>query len=727
MIELAPILKATFGFDGFRPHQQELVEAILSGRDAFGVMPTGGGKSLCYQLPAIARDGCCVVVSPLIALMKDQVDAACANGVRAGFLNSTSSPDERRRIGGAYRSGELDLLYVAPERLSVGGMLDTLRDCPSGGPAFFAIDEAHCISEWGHDFRPDYLFLGQLRDAFPGTPIGAYTATATHQVAVDIEQRLRLREPLRVRASFDRANLFYDVRAKKDWETQLVEFVKLRKGQSGIVYRTTRKSTESTAALLRNNGIDARAYHAGMDAGDRAAVQEAFIRDNTSVIVATVAFGMGIDKSDVRFVIHGDLPKNIESYYQETGRAGRDGEASHCLLLYSPADAVKIRRLVEDTPDPKERERTLALLREMERFAATPTCRRTALLAYFGENRTEGNCGACDFCTGEYESIDATRDAQIVLSAIARSGERFGAVHVCDIVVGANTQKIRQFGHEKLKTYGVGSDRPKGHWRAVFDALLAGGALRPEGDYSIPKFTPIGKEILFGKRAFHRQQDTRVEPEKQRARSAGVDADVPFNGGLFEHLRAVRKAVADGANVPPYVVFADRTLRAMAAHMPTDREALGGLHGIGAHKLDTYGDTFLSALREYLDAHPGIENERVAQVAPVAVNSGVKRTRGETYEATLELLRSGLSLEEIGVKRGFTTGTIEGHIATLIEGGEKIDWRKFVPPEVEKLALELFSQHGDEALGPVIAAADGKLSYGQARMVRAANAGSAHL
>ncbi len=469
------VLEETFGFKEFRPHQRELVEGILEQRDTFGIMPTGGGKSLCYQLPSVLTDGCAIVVSPLIALMKDQVDAALANGIRAACANSSMSTGERSAVEQAYRDGELDLLYLAPERLASAGILERLRDCPNGAPAFFAIDEAHCLSEWGHDFRPDYLVLGTLRDTFPNTPIAAFTATATQKVAADIESRLQLRSPIKVHASFDRHNLFYEVRAKRDWETQLVEFLRERQGQSGIIYRTTRKSVEATAALLNQNGIPARAYHAGMDPDDRSATQDAFIRDDAAIIVATIAFGMGIDKSDVRFVVHGDLPKNIESYYQETGRAGRDGEPSHCLLLYSSGDAVKQRRFIDDIANEAERQRSSELLREMERFASVPSCRRRSLLRYFEEDYTRENCGNCDYCAGEFKEVDATRDAQILLSAIVRSGERFGAVHVCDIVTGANTAKIRQFNHQGLKTYGAGKSQPKTYWRSLLDALIGAG------------------------------------------------------------------------------------------------------------------------------------------------------------------------------------------------------------------------------------------------------------
>ena len=581
-----PTLKKVFGFSEFRPHQRELVDGLLAGRDVFGVMPTGGGKSLCYQLPAVMLEGTAVVVSPLIALMKDQVDAARANGIRAAFLNSTLDPQEAREVEQAYREGELDLLYVAPERLAMSGFVDQLRQngevgsSARSGPSFFAIDEAHCISEWGHDFRPDYLFLSQLKRLFPGTPIGAFTATATEKVAADIDQRLGLGDPVRIRASFDRGNLFYEVRQKRDWETQLVEFVRQRPDQSGIIYRTSRKSVEATAEMLKANGVNAAAYHAGLEPVLRSRTQDAFIRDDITVMVATVAFGMGVDKADVRFVVHGDLPKNIESYYQETGRAGRDGEASHCLLLYAPGDAMKIRRFFEDVSDAQEKARLAALLQSMERFASVPACRRRSLLAYFNETYGADSCGCCDFCLGSYKQVDATRDAQMVLSAVARTGGKFGAVHVCDIVAGAQTAKMKQFGHEELKTYGVGKDRPKIHWRGVLDALLAAGKLQLSNDqYPVPQMTAEGRVLMSGKSQFAMNADTRVEPEKAKRGGSVAEFEVDYHEGLFNHLRDVRKQVADAGNVPPYVVFSDRTLKEMAASVPKDKIKIGMTHG----------------------------------------------------------------------------------------------------------------------------------------------------
>ena len=709
-------LRQVFGFDQFRPHQQGLVDGLLAGQDVFGVMPTGGGKSLCYQLPAVVMSGCAVVVSPLIALMKDQVDAARANGIRAACVNSAASQEERVEAARAYRAGELDLLYVAPERLCLNGFLDKLRNCPTKQPAFFAIDEAHCLSEWGHDFRPDYLFLSTLKNEFPQVPVAAFTATATHQVAEDIEKRLNLKKAVKVRASFDRKNLHYQVRAKKDWERQLVEFIKARPDQCGIVYRTSRKSVEATAALLRANGVDAQAYHAGMDNDDRSRVQEGFLRDDCRVIVATVAFGMGIDKPDVRYVVHGDLPKNLESYYQETGRAGRDGEPSQCLLLYSPADAFKIVRFFDEIEDERERERNRALLRSMEEFASVPTCRRAALLGYFGEKVAEENCGACDFCDGHFEFVDATRDARIVLSAIARTGERFGAVHLCDIVIGANTKKIRECGHDQLKTYGAGKDQAKNHWRSILDALISGGIVQiPTGDYAVPKLTPQAWKILKGEEKFSQHRDQRIEPEKKASRSAGEE-DFPFHQGLFEHLRQVRKKLADARSVPPFVVAGDRTLRQMAALMPLTDSAMLKIHGMGQKKYDEFGEDFLLEIGLYLKKYPEIASERLAALP----NQGeLKREVSGTYLQTLELLRKNITLAQIAKQRGMAQGTIETHVAKLIEVGMVTDHRKFVSEENEIKIRELIENKGPESLGAIFKAAGEKIPYGEIRIVLA--------
>jgi len=715
--ETLTALKKTFGFSKFRPHQETLVNSILASKDTFGVMPTGGGKSLCYQLPAYILPGCAIVISPLIALMKDQVDAAKNNGLRAAFLNSTLDPTEAQSIEHDYRSGNLDLLYLAPERLSTTYTTNLLKQA---SPSFFAIDEAHCISDWGHDFRPDYLYLSRLKELFPGIPIAAFTATATHQVAEDIETRLNLTDPTKIRASFDRKNLFYEIRAKRDWETQIIDFIKQRPGQSGIIYRTSRKAVDQTAALLKANGINAAPYHAGMDADKRSKTQDDFIRDNTTVMVATVAFGMGVDKADVRFVIHGDLPKNLESYYQETGRAGRDGDPSHCLLLFNPGDAQKIRHFIDQVVDQEEKRRNTILLRHMEKFASIPRCRRIGLLEYFNEEYQETNCGACDYCSGSFTTIDASKDAQMILSAIMRTSGKFGAVHIADIVYGANTAKIRQFEHDKLKTYGVGKAKPKTHWRTVLDALLAEGKLSLSKDqYPVPQLNDAGTEILFGRSEFTMNSDTRIEPEKIKTANSAAD-DFPYPQALFDHLREIRKQTADLQNVPPYVIFADRTLRELAAYQPSNQTELLTIGGIGQNKAEKYGDLFLSAIQEHTTNNP----DDAAQKQPLPAHAQaskpkVKKALTETFLETYNLIQQGLTSEQIAQKRELNPVTIEGHIEKLILQGKPIDPDKFITPAQKSLCLELFAEHGHTILKPVIEAAQGNLTYGQAKIIRA--------
>ncbi|MEM8955666.1 MAG: DNA helicase RecQ [Verrucomicrobiota bacterium] len=593
--DIGGTLEEVFGFSGFREHQGEIVEAVLANRDVFAVMPTGGGKSLCYQLPARLMGGTCVVVSPLISLMKDQVDAARANGLAAAYVNSAQEADERSAAMRSFYGGELELLYLAPERLAVGDFLESLRETQV---SFFAIDEAHCISEWGHDFRPDYLVLSRLVKEFPDIPVAAFTATATARVAEDIRAKLGLRDPFEVRASFNRSNLFYQVTPKEKLNDQLYGFLRDRGGQSGIIYRTTRRSVEETAAFLTRKGIKALPYHAGLEPEIRAANQEAFNRDEVTVVVATIAFGMGIDKPNVRFVVHGDLPKNMEGYYQETGRAGRDGDASHCQLFFSRGDVAKMMYFIRDIEDERERETAERLLWEMVRYAEVHVCRRRKLLEYFGEAYTEENCGACDVCTGEVATVDATRDAQIVMSAIFRTGQRFGAVHVIDVVTGADTARVRQFGHDQVKTYGVGADQPKKYWRYVIDNLLAQEALCQVGDpYPHLEVTEKGDGILRGRAVFEvlRQREGRGSVGgTPRGGSKGESLD--YDRGLFKELKALRKAIADEENVPPYVVFGDRALREMAFYLPETAGGFLEINGVGQTKLDRYGERFMEVI-----------------------------------------------------------------------------------------------------------------------------------
>ena len=602
-MDLTEVLGRVFGFHAFRANQEEIVRAVLARRDVFAVMPTGGGKSLCYQLPACVLPGTCIVISPLISLMKDQVDAARATGLRAEYLNSSLSAGEGGQVLGRLIRGELDLLYVAPERFTTDGFLAALERV---SVCLVAIDEAHCISEWGHDFRPDYLALSMIVERFAGSPVAAFTATATRRVQDDIIDRLALRDPHTVRASFDRPNLFYRVVPKDNVNRQILSFVRGCDGDSGIVYRTTRANVEATAAFLVDNGVKAVPYHAGLDGDLRKKHQDAFNRDQANVVVATIAFGMGIDKSNVRFVLHGDLPKNVEGYYQETGRAGRDGEPAHCVLYFSGGDVPKIRYFVDQIEDESQRAVATGKLYEMVNYATVNACRRRQLLGYFGEKLAGDNCGACDVCAGEVQQVDATTEAQIVMSAIVRTGQRFGAAHVVDVVTGAKTRRIAELGHDRVKTYGAGQDRPKHFWRGILNDLIAqGGVVRTGDKYPVLHVSPSGREVLFGRKGFHVLKQKQKQKKAQRRRGRAVDAPaVEFDDELFGRLRSLRTRLAKRQNVPPYIVFSDRTLHEMAAYLPATPEQMNEITGVGEQKLKRYGKQFLAEIASFVADRP---------------------------------------------------------------------------------------------------------------------------
>jgi len=588
-------LKNIFGFDSFRENQGEIIQAILAGRDVFAVMPTGGGKSLCYQLPAVMCSGMCVVVSPLIALMKDQVDGARANGIRAAYYNSSLSGIEKRDVYSAVRSNGLDLLYLAPERLSLSNFFNELQQ--NANIAFFAVDEAHCISEWGHDFRPDYLVLSKIKESFPHIPVAAFTASATPHVQSDILQRLNLVNPFKILASFNRANIYYQSERKESVNEQIFEFIKKHKDEAGIVYRTTRKSVEETATYLKSLKIDALPYHAGLDPEIRRKNQEAFNKDEVQVIVATIAFGMGIDKSNVRFVVHGDLPKNIESYYQETGRSGRDGEPAHCLLLHSYSDEATIEYFIGKMENKEEQQRHRAKLAAISSLANSHLCRRKELLKYFGENLPTKNCSSCDICSGNFSTRDATKEAQIFMSAVLRTEESFGKHHIIDIIRGGNTQKIRDFGHEKIKTYGIGSNLSRKEWEFIVDALFAKGTILQRSDDNMQiELTECGRNILFGREKF-----TIIEPVKITTPllSKQKKSTVNYDKKLFEKLRKLRMSIAKQRDIPPYVIFSDKTLHEMAAKCPQSRKEMLHITGVGQVKLQQYGTRFANAIKEY--------------------------------------------------------------------------------------------------------------------------------
>ena len=722
MTAMHTALAEIFGFRSFRPHQEEIVRAILDGRDAFAVMPTGGGKSLCYQLPAHIKKGVCVVVSPLISLMKDQVDAANANGLRAGTLNSMTTAEERNRVGSAIRSGELDLLYVSPERFNTDLFIERLKTIDL---AFFAIDEAHCISEWGHDFRPDYLALSRIVSEFPNIPVAAFTATATPQVADDIVNRLALRSPHLTRASFNRANLFYSVQAKIDADRQILEFLQDRQQnrggrESGIIYRTTRKNVEATAEYLRAKGLAARAYHAGMEDRERIEVQEAFRRDECPIIVATIAFGMGIDKSNVRFVVHGDLPKNLEGYYQETGRAGRDGEPARCLLLFGRRDVATHSHFIKQVEDEHVQRIAWSQLDQMIHFAEHDGCRRVGILKYFGEPFPDANCNACDICCGEVERTDATIEAQKALSAMHRTGGRFGAGHIADILVGANTEKIRERGHHQLPTYGVGREHDKRHWRSVIDALLAQGlASIDDPQYPTPRVTDTGWKVLRKESPF--QMIRSAPSKKSKARTAGGSVE-RYSEGLFEHLREIRVDLARAGNVPPYVVFSDRSLHEMAAYFPTTPEEFLQISGVGKHKLDVYGQPFLDAISGYTSEHPDEYAARLALPTPEERDKAVEREYAEkpmtTERATLQLLIEGKALDEICTIRKLKWSTVISHLDTLVNAGIAVPYKPNIAPERLEQIAEWFQQANTWNLTPVVELSAGGLDYEEARLAR---------
>lgn len=598
------VLARVFGYDAFRGDQAAIIDTVVGGGDALVLMPTGGGKSLCYQVPALVRPGTGIVISPLIALMQDQVDALAALGVRASFLNSTQSPDERRAVEAAYVAGELDLLYLAPERLSVPSTLALLD---RGTISLFAIDEAHCVSSWGHDFRPDYLQLAVLGERWPAVPRIALTATATEATRADIVARLGLDGARVFVSSFDRPNIEYRIVAKDNPRQQLLTFLRGEHvGDSGIVYCLSRRSVEETATFLTRNGIPALPYHAGLDARQRAEHQSRFLREPGLVITATIAFGMGIDKPDVRFVAHLDLPKSVEGYYQETGRAGRDGNPSTAWLAYGLADVVQQRKMVDSSDGDAAHKRRLGQnLDAMLALCETVECRRSQLLAYFGQPGA-ASCGNCDTCTAPPETWDGTVAAQKLLSAVwrlAQRRQRYGAGHVIDILLGRTNERITSLDHTSLTVYGIGTELDERQWRGVVRQLLAQRLLAVGADgYGTLELTETSGEVLRGERSVRLRHE--VRPTSRRTSSSARKAkpdDVPLDAAgesLFEQLRAWRAATAKEAGLPAYVVFHDATLRQIAAARPTTREQLAGISGLGAAKLEKYGDALLGITGE---------------------------------------------------------------------------------------------------------------------------------
>src|SRR5215207_3858546 len=657
MLTSASILKETFGYDTFRPLQQEVIENVLAGRDTLAVMPTGGGKSLCYQIPSLLLDGLTVVISPLISLMKDQVEQLRAYGVPSLFLNSSLSPQEYQENMDYVKRGEVKLLYVAPETLLSPRILSLLAGVKVD---LLTIDEAHCISEWGHDFRPEYRQIVEVRKRFPEAVCLALTATATSRVRQDIRATLKFSTTNEFIASFNRENLYIEVAQKRDPYAQTIDMLERYKDQSGIVYCFSRKQVDELAAYLASKGYSVRPYHAGLEDSDRRRNQEAFIRDDAQIIVATIAFGMGINKPNVRFVIHFDLPKSIECYYQEIGRAGRDGLPAHCLLLYSYADVAKINYFI-DQKEGNERRVAVEHLNAIVRFAEDErVCRRKPLLSYFGESSSAEPCSNCDNCTSAPAPLtDITIFAQKFLSCVKRADEKFGAGHITDILLGSENEKVLRWEHNKSSTYGIGTELTKKQWMHIARQLSTMGYLKQEGEYHTLSLTMKALEALK-----KREPIFGLVQEADRIRIKGKRVEFEYNNALFALLRQKRKEMADEAGVPPYVIFSDKTLVEMAAYYPQSQTSLLTISGVGQVKLRQYGDAFLEVIQTYCVKHALKENKK----EPVREKSDSHRR----YVIVAEAYNIGETVQSLMERYHVTAGTIVDHLARYLAAGNTL-------------------------------------------------------
>lgn len=724
----AAILKNTFGYDAYRPYQQEVIENVLARRDTLAIMPTGGGKSLCYQLPALLLSGLTVVVSPLIALMKDQVEQMRAAGVPALFLNSTLSPEAYIENMDYVRNGEVKLLYVAPETLLTPRIF-TLLD--SLDVDLLTIDEAHCISEWGHDFRPEYRQLVEVRRRYPKAVCLALTATATPRVRTDIKTSLGFAQSNEFVASFNRENLYIEVAPKRDPVKQTVRFLERFKDQSGIIYCFSRKQVDELAAYLATKGFSVRPYHAGLEDGERRRNQEAFIRDDAQIMVATIAFGMGINKPNVRFILHYDLPKSIEGYYQEIGRAGRDGLPAHCLLLYSYGDVAKQHYFI-DQKEGDERRSAIQHLDAIVRYAEDEiNCRRKPLLTYFGEAYSAEKCNNCDNCTAEPPVLaDITISAQKFLSCVRRTGERFGAGHVVDVLRGSQSEKVLRWEHEKLSTYGIGAELTEKQWMHLARQLVQMGYLSQEGEFRTLSLTDKALETLRKRSpVFGQLQEAEERPRSKEARKT----DLEYDAVLFGLLRQKRKELADAAGVPPYVIFSDKTLVEMAAYFPQSAKSLLNINGVGQVKLRQYGEIFLEVIRPFCEQHLLSEKfpsraEKVGQQRTL-LGGGEEPSRdksdaGRRYVFVGEAYNAGESIASLMARYDVTLGTILDHLARFAAAGNPLrcgdDLRALpsTPPADQQAAFAAFDELGAAYLKPVFEKLAGKINYDELKVLR---------
>ncbi len=715
------ILKNTFGFDTFREHQENIITHVINGGDAFVLMPTGSGKSICYQIPAMIRPGVGVVVSPLIALMQDQTEGLHQMGIKADYINSALTPAMIGEVEHRIRVGKTDLLYAAPERVMKPGFHRLLKEIPV---SLFAIDEAHCISQWGHDFRREYLQLSQLVDQFPGVPRIALTATADLQTREEIIQKLRLQQAQHFISSFDRPNIRYLLEPRQNGFNQLTAFLKHHSGHSGLVYCLTRKQADQIATRLANMGYNALPYHAGMDSGTRARHQRRFLREDGIIVVATVAFGMGIDKPDVRFVVHMGMPQSMESYYQETGRAGRDGEPADAYLLYSLADMVTIRALMANSDADETFKRVRGKKAEsMLGYCEAVRCRRQLLLSYFGETRDEP-CGNCDVCQEKVETWDGSVAAQKVLSCAYRTGQRFGAEHLIHVLLGMDNDKVRRFGHHQVSTFGIGRELSHKEWKTVIRQLVASGFLLPhpdgKGGFCL---SPESRAVLKGeKRVILRKDPAPVKKPPtvlRKTAAAEIDMKNPAVKDLWEKLRFLRTEIARSLDVPPYMVFHDATLKAMVRAMPENIEDMRQIQGIGEKKCEQFGKRFISLIRRHVEIHGRPEPLPIKDTHD---SDATLLSHSPTLQETLALFEEGMSPEVIAEKRNLSLSTIKNHLARLIEEGhltvhDVISLREKEISEIEA-AFNSNDSGGNYHLKPVFEKFEEKYDYPTLRFIR---------
>jgi len=742
-------LQKYFGYTLFRPLQEDIINDVLNGKDTFVLMPTGGGKSLCFQLPALLMDGMTVVVSPLISLMKDQVDTLVANGIEAAYLNSTLSYSEIRDIKASITANRVKILYVAPERLMMSDTLNMLKEV---NVSLFAIDEAHCISEWGHDFRPEYRKLKTLRGKFPAVPMIALTATATPKVRNDIVSELKFKGHNTYVASFDRKNLFYRIKPKKDTYGHLLQYLKENNGKSGIIYCQSRKTVDTLSKKLKKAGFSSLPYHAGLTDKVRSKNQEMFIKDDVQIIVATVAFGMGIDKPNVRFVVHYDLPKNLESYYQETGRGGRDGLECDCILFFGHGDRYKIEYFINKMGKKQERDIALVQLRDMIDYCEANSCRRKVMLKYFGEELEDDNCGSCDVCLEPKEMFDGTEAAKKLLLCVEDLDQRFGMTYVIDVLVGAKTRKIIASRHTMLKSYSTGREYSKSQWQSIAREMVRLEVLGVEGArYPLLKLNPKSMAVL-GDSEFVQitkpADDVKVKVKKGRvdttskstttsrsaskpkpksnskSKSTAVKTLSATDSELFERLRILRKTLANRANLPPYIIFADTSLRQMAAKRPKTSQEFLKITGVGEHKLEKYGGTFLAEIADFCENNGVSQKERAEKLIKRSPQVPKNLTANpdalsRAVTETLELYKQHMSIEEIARVRNLTQSAIAEHMETLVQAKriESID--HMVDLDKQRTIENAINDVGSKFLSRIKAKLGDDYSYGEIKLVRA--------